>query len=44
MWRGAKNQTEIDSTKAEIYTGCRRNGIAIPLTYGGKLFICFWGF
>ena len=42
--REAKNLTNIDSTKPENCTGCRCYGIAITLTYGGKLFICFWGF
>ena len=44
MLREAKNPMQINSTKPEIYTGCRRYGIAITLTYGGKLFIHFWGF
>jgi hypothetical protein len=46
MLREAKNPRKIDSTKPEICIGCRRYnyGIAITLTYGGKLFIRFWGF
>ena len=37
MLREAKNQTKVDSTKPEICIGCQRYGIAIMLTYWGKL-------
>ena len=44
MLREAKNQTKIDPTKPEICSGCQCYGVAIRLTYGGKLFIHVRGF